>query len=385
MGDRRLRRDAVAEVEDVRQALGGGQHRVDRRVEGRARPRSGSRDGCCPASPCVAGTRSRRALRSTDQSTPTASAPVSGTTRAWPSRPGAAGEHDDLGARHPGTDAGDHPGDGLERPAGQGVARRRASGSALSETSSTGSDAGLAGGRRVGQRAGMGFEDLHRVGAGLELAHEVLGLHRDEAVDQRVHQGGVGLGQRPGGGEVRACRARRSCSSPPSRARRRSRAAWSRAGSSARRRRTVSKTGARWAKIAGSPASRRRSNSARPARRIEARPLALDEAHVLAERVRDHEDVGEQDRGVEAEAPDRLQRHLGGEVRVVAEVEEGAGLWPGPRPVFRQVAPGLAHHPGGGRAERLARENPQDRPVRTRPCNCLAHPISDVPFPDAGT
>ena len=42
--------------------------------------------------------------------------------------------------------------------------------------------------------------------------------------------------------------------------------------------------------------------------------------------MRDDEDVGEQDRGVEAEAADRLQRHLGGKLRRVAEVEEGAGL-----------------------------------------------------------
>jgi hypothetical protein len=35
--------------------------------------------------------------------------------------------------------------------------------------------------------------------------------------------------------------------------------------------------------------------------------------------------VGKQDRSVEAETPDRLQRDLDGEIRIVAEVEKAAG------------------------------------------------------------
>ena len=49
--------------------------------------------------------------------------------------------------------------------------------------------------------------------------------------------------------------------------------------------------------------------------RIEPRPFAGLEAHAAAERVGDHQDVGEDDRGIEAEPADRLQRDLGGELR----------------------------------------------------------------------
>ena len=48
-------------------------------------------------------------------------------------------------------------------------------------------------------------------------------------------------------------------------------------------------------------------------RTLEARALAFGEREPEAHRVRDGEDVGEQDRRVEREALERLQRHLGGE------------------------------------------------------------------------
>ena len=56
--------------------------------------------------------------------------------------------------------------------------------------------------------------------------------------------------------------------------------------------------------------------------RLEPRAFAGLEPHAAAERMRHHQDVGEQDRGVEAEAADRLQRDFGGELRREAEVEE---------------------------------------------------------------
>jgi len=49
---------------------------------------------------------------------------------------------------------------------------------------------------------------------------------------------------------------------------------------------------------------------------VEARAFAFGKADGLAESVGDDEDVGEQDRGVEGVAPDRLQRDFGGEGRV---------------------------------------------------------------------
>ena len=77
---------------------------------------------------------------------------------------------------------------------------------------------------------------------------------------------------------------------------------------------------------------------------IELRTLAHHKPHRLAERMRNHQDVGEQDRRVEPEAPDRLQRHLGGELRRETQIEETAGLL-AHRPILRQIAAGLPHQP----------------------------------------
>ena len=78
-------------------------------------------------------------------------------------------------------------------------------------------------------------------------------------------------------------------------------------------------------------ARRRRSTSAidvgRGLQMDRAWSFAFDEAHRLAERVGHDEDVGEQDRGVEAVAADRLQRHLGGQRRRVAQVRGSCRPW----------------------------------------------------------
>ncbi len=73
----------------------------------------------------------------------------------------------------------------------------------------------------------------------------------------------------------------------------------------------------------------------------------------LSERMRNHQNVREQDRGVEAEAPDRLQRHFGRQLGRKTEVEETAGL-PRDRPILRKIAAGLPHHPDRRRASTLA-------------------------------
>jgi hypothetical protein len=83
--------------------------------------------------------------------------------------------------------------------------------------------------------------------------------------------------------------------------------------------------------------------------------LALGEIEPEPHRVRHREDVREQDRGVEREAVERLQRHLAGEIRVHAQVHEAAGLLPRGA-VLGQVSPGLAHHPHRGDIDRLAEE-----------------------------
>src|SRR5690606_25377050 len=85
--------------------------------------------------------------------------------------------------------------------------------------------------------------------------------------------------------------------------------------------------------------------------RIEARPFAWPEAELHAHGLGHDEDVGEDDGGVEAEAPDGLQRHLARELWRLAEAEE-VRLRPH-RAVLGQVAPGLPHDPDGRTRNRL--------------------------------
>ena len=94
----------------------------------------------------------------------------------------------------------------------------------------------------------------------------------------------------------------------------------------------------------------------------ELRPLVFeDELH--AHRFRDDEDVAEEDGRVDAEYVDRLQRHFGGEIGRLAELEETDFLADGT--VLRQVAPGLPHQPD----RRLVDRSPEtglDEPVGHR-------------------
>ena len=131
------------------------------------------------------------------------------------------------------------------------------------------------------------------------------------AVDQRRHEGRVAIGARAGPAPGRACPCRRSCSSPPSRARRRSRAASSRRAAPPRsrssgledRREPLERQVARRARRGRPRSVTGSSRGPSPSTKRTSCPSAcgIDE------------DVGEQDRRVEAEAADRLQRHLGGE------------------------------------------------------------------------
>src|SRR5262249_48390664 len=80
------------------------------------------------------------------------------------------------------------------------------------------------------------------------------------------------------------------------------------------------------------------------ANRIEPRSVTAFEAYRLSERLRHHQDVGEQDRGIEPEPPHRLQGDLGGELRREAEFEERTHPSTN-RPVLRTVPPRLTHQP----------------------------------------
>ena len=89
---------------------------------------------------------------------------------------------------------------------------------------------------------------------------------------------------------------------------------------------------------------RQRRDLLRRIQRIEPRAFAGLEPHLAAERVGNDENVGEDDRGIEVETPDRLQRHFGGKFRREAQIEKAAGLG-AQFAIFRQIAAGLPHHP----------------------------------------
>ena len=89
-------------------------------------------------------------------------------------------------------------------------------------------------------------------------------------------------------------------------------------------------------------------------RAVKRRAFAGDEGEPQPHRVGDGQDVGKEDGGVQAEARQRLQGDFAGEIGRLAEghklsrrLARGA--------VFRQVTPGLAHHPDGGSRDGFAR------------------------------
>src|SRR5690606_10197150 len=101
------------------------------------------------------------------------------------------------------------------------------------------------------------------------------------------------------------------------------------------------------------------------------------EAKVPAQGMRHDEDVGEQDRSVEAETPDRLQRHLDGEIGIVADVEE-ASRFLANLPVFGEIAAGLAHHPDRWREDRFSLEDVDDDASSGHFSTPLRMPISSI-------
>ena len=94
--------------------------------------------------------------------------------------------------------------------------------------------------------------------------------------------------------------------------------------------------------------------------RLEARPFAFNENRLHAERIRDHQDVGEQDRAIEFKTANGLETRLHDTIGVVAEVEEGIGGFP-QRPIFGKIATGLSHQPQRHRLARFATQCREER------------------------
>ncbi len=90
-----------------------------------------------------------------------------------------------------------------------------------------------------------------------------------------------------------------------------------------------------------------------------ARAFTLGECQAQAHGVRHGQDVAEQNGGVEREAVERLQGHLGGVVHVGGQAHEAAGARARGL-VFGQVAARLAHQPQGGVVGGLAPAGAQE-------------------------
>ncbi len=193
---------------------------------------------------------------------------------------------------------------------------------------------------RPRQHARPRIEHLHRLGAGLDLKAEIIGRGIGEAVDQGAEQFWLAIGEQPRRRLVR-------------------RAAPGDHVAGHRPRRAAEADERRLGRQRGLDARDRLEHrrQPRPIRGfvelfeilavgdgVEPRPLAGLEADALPESVGQHEDVGEQDRRVEAEAPNRLQGRLDGEPRRVAKIEE-RGCRRAQLPIFRQIASGLPHQP----------------------------------------
>src|SRR5205809_276128 len=90
-------------------------------------------------------------------------------------------------------------------------------------------------------------------------------------------------------------------------------------------------------------------------------PLATRELEPDVERLDDQEDVGEQDRRVDAQTVDGLERDLRRRLRVPAELEKPEPL--PHRTVLGQVTACLAHQPHGGVRHRRAARGAQEGTV----------------------
>ena len=91
------------------------------------------------------------------------------------------------------------------------------------------------------------------------------------------------------------------------------------------------------------------------------RALALGELEPDAERLDDQQNVGEEDRRIDAQTGDGLQRDLGGRLRISGELEKAVAL--AHRAVLRHVAAGLAHEPHRRVRRRLAAGGAEERCV----------------------
>jgi hypothetical protein len=173
-------------------------------------------------------------------------------------------------------------------------------------------------GRR--QHAGPGVEDLHRIRAGAQLLDEIARRDRDQNVDHAGERLAFAISHQPGRGLIGRAAPRhhvgrdrpRRAAEAEQRDIRRQCALHLPHGLVHRR------------KHAFICVRCKRIELRRIVERLEPRPFAGFEGHRAAECMWHDQNVGEQNRGIEAEAPDRLQCGFGRQLGREAKIEETA-------------------------------------------------------------
>ena len=179
------------------------------------------------------------------------------------------------------------------------------------------------------QHAGPAVEQHDGFGAGLDLRRQVAHRAVGQQCDQPLEQRRFAVGHGPRGGEIPRTAAfdhvagngERRAGKADQRA-----VGKSFAASPARTSRTVSRIGAiacRHTRFV------QRLQARGVAQRRQDRSLALAIRQPMAQRPWQHQDVAEQDGSIEAEAADRLQRHLGRQRRRRAQRNEIRRAWRG--------------------------------------------------------
>ncbi len=96
------------------------------------------------------------------------------------------------------------------------------------------------------------------------------------------------------------------------------------------------------------------------------RSFALDEIEVEAQRPEGEQQIGEENRRVDVEHVERLQRDGDRERRIPAEIQERVLL--AQRAILRQIPAGLTHEPDGSGVHRFEPARPEETIVHpTRP------------------
>ena len=294
MGDRRLRQDAVAEIEDERSVAESRQDRIDLAIE-----RSAAREQC---------QRIEIALHR-----PAALDLVAGKAAIdHPVEP----DRVDSNAVHIALNS---------VPAPRGNPMIFASGTRCAQPRDDPPRRIDAPARELvgSEHAGPGVEELHGIDPGLELGREIIDRSFDQDVDQLAEDFRIAIGKQPRRRLVRRAVSRHHVGRDrPWRA------------AKAEQRHFARQLGAndpdRLEHRRQALRDRSRLGNGLQAvatdDRCKPRPFAGRKRHLLPERMRHDQNVREQNRRIEAEPPDRLQRHLGGKLRSEAEIEEAAGL-----------------------------------------------------------